>query len=154
MVMQSLRYAVKSPISVAMGLLLGTLAAMSGPVVLEAARDAYDARYPVWRDTSGHVQERRGDSVVIALQGTKSRACQFIRINAQTSHLDGLRPAKIQRIDMAEQGKTRPLGPQQVGMWAVIPVTPEARAVVVTVEHMCGDRLVMGKFATVRLGND
>jgi hypothetical protein len=118
------------------------------------AQHQYDARYPVWRETSGAVQERRGDAVVIELRGTKARECRFLRINAQTSHLGELRNAQITRIDQPEVAATRPLGAQNIGMWVVVPVTSTARAVLVTVEHLCGDRLVLGHFATVRLTND
>lgn len=143
-----------SPFSVALGLVIGTGFAMSSPILADWAQSEYDARFPVWRETVGSVQERRGDAVVIELRGVKSRECRFLRINAQTEHLGELRNARITRLDETEVGATRPLGQQHIGMWVVVPVTSTARAVLVTVEHLCGDRLVLGKFATVRLTND
>ncbi len=143
-----------SPLMVVLGLVLGTLAAMSAPFITDAIADAYNERFPVWRDVVAKVQERRGNQVVISMNGEKARECRFIRINAQTLHPDGLRNAKISRLDAVEHGMTRPLGAQDLGFWLVVPAEESARAVIVTVEHLCGERLVLGKLATVRLRNE
>jgi hypothetical protein len=154
MVTKIIREIRASPLMVILGGVIGILGAMSAPFITDRIADAYDARYPVWRDVTGAVQERRGDQVIIEIAGRKARECRFLRINAQTLHPDGLHNANITRVDQQEFGVTRPLGQQYLGLWLVIPAPHTTRAVVVTVEHMCGDRLVMGKLATVRLTNE
>jgi hypothetical protein len=154
MVMRILRLAAASPLAVGLGLTLGTVFSMSGPYVAGVIADEYDARFPVWREVEAEIQERRADAVVIEMSGRKARECRFIRINAQTVHPDGMRNATISRVDTTEHGATRPIGRQTIGFWVVVPVTATARQIVVTVEHLCGDRLVLGRFATLALSNN
>ena len=154
MVMKIIREVRSSPLMVILGLVIGTLAAMSAPFITDQIADAYDARFPVWRDVVAKVHERRGNQVIISVNGEKARECRFVRINAQTQHIDGMRNARITRSDGVEIGITRPLGYQSIGDFLIVPADESARAVILTIEHQCGDRLVLGRLATVRLRNE
>ncbi len=141
-----------SPVSIVLGLLLGVALAAVSPLLSDAVLDEYDRAHPVWQDGLATQVERQGDAVLLSISGNKVRACNYLRINAQTLARDGtLHAAAISRVDQPEMGSTRLPGRQQVGRYRIVPVAADARELWVTVEHDCSGRRVMSKLVTVVL---
>lgn len=137
------------------------LGAALAPVVLSSVngllsdmRHAYDLANPVV-EMQGVLVKEDVDAVLIHMAGTKSpkRAgeCAYIRVQAYTRALDGvLRDAYIRRVDMPEDGHTKPAGAFDIGVWRIWP-KGEAVAVLVFALHDCGGRQVRTKIAEVSL---
>lgn len=95
----------------------------------------------------------RKDGVQVRITGKKLRGTECVYLGMQAF---GVRPVGplvdlyIQRSDMPEDGKTRPAGEYDIGIWRIWP-TDTISNVVVYVSHKCGGTYRSTKIAEVRL---
>jgi hypothetical protein len=121
---------------------------------LERYRHQYDIDNPIVT-MRGVLVESNTEEVLVHMAGTKSAArsdkCTYVRVQAYTRDADGLmRDAYIKRVDMAEDGHTKPPGDFDIGVWRIWP-RGDAVAVLVFALHDCGGRQVRTKIAEVTL---
>jgi hypothetical protein len=114
----------------------------------------YDIDNPIV-SMSGRLVDANPDEVLVNIAGTKSadRAdeCSFVRVQAYTKDAAGvLRDAYIKRVDMQEDGHTKPAGAFDIGVWRIWP-RGDAVAVLVFALHDCGGRNVRTNIAEVAL---
>jgi hypothetical protein len=102
---------------------------------------------------AGRITKREGASVWLHIRGSKLRECRYAGINAYAIDSEGVRhDANIERADeVLSDGATKAPGVYDLGIWRVWPVTPDARRVMVAVEHICGSVAVRSVIAEVSL---
>lgn len=117
--------------------------------------DQRESRHELSRpvvDMSGSLVVRSGDSVIINIRGQKLRDCRYSGITAYSVGAAGVRyDARIERIDLPEKGETKPIGQYDLGSWRIWPIYDETRAVIVFVDHFCGNVQVRSVIAEVQL---
>lgn len=130
-----------SPIAVFVGAVLGLLGAMICPLLAYMLVDAYNDRNPPWVGLESEITSRGTDWVNVSIRGERTRAssCRFLRAAAQATGAGDGWDAVITRLDNGMIGKTRPDGPQLVGLFDVRPVL-RARVVEIRVEFDCAGR--------------
>lgn len=129
------------------GIAVGVLIAPGGG--MDWAYALYDKVRPVVR-MSGRIVERDAGVVVIAIDGAKLRACEYLAIRAYADVGWRLLDVNATRVDRPEDRHTKPIGVFDLGRWRVWP-TDEASAVLMYSTHSCDGRLVVSKLAEVRL---
>ena len=133
------RWMISAPIAVLLGVLIGLLAAPGGGG-FDWAYAAYDRLYPVLSMQADIVSSKPGE-VLIALTGTKNRACDYIGINSFAEEGGRLVDVNEERVDIRADGGTKPPGSFSFGTWRVWPVFGATRLVMATT-HSCANRLV------------
>lgn len=76
-------------------------------------------------------------SVTVHVWGIKHRRCRYIDIAGYASKGGVMFDASATRIDIAEDGVTRPLGSFDAGTWRIEPITGAEKALL-WVTHSCG----------------
>lgn len=140
--------------SIAFGAAIAPFLMNAAHTVVDAYEAEYDRRSPIV-DMRGALVSADDESVIVHMAGTKSEKraseCTYIRVLAYTRTADGvLRDAFIRRVDMPEDGHTKPAGQFDLGTWRVWPRS-DAKAVLVFAVHDCGGRQVRTKIAEVAL---
>ena len=125
-------------------------AVVAGFALLPSVQQAYaewSARQEVQRQQaspvvrmSGTLVGRDAQSVHIHIRGEKLRECRYAGVSAYAIDTGGVRhDANIRRTDAVhDNGRTKPPGLYDLGVWRVWPITPQAVRVMVVVEHLCG----------------
>ncbi len=133
-------------------MMFGGLVTFIAPVVTNAVIEQYDRSYPVWRQEVVTLVRRSGNEAVIYVEGDKARNCRLQRVWGQVEYT---RRAYTDATVLRESGEAgfrlRPLGRQAIGNLIVSPVPDDATAIIVRVEHACGDRLVPSVLARLEL---
>lgn len=130
-----------SPVAVMLGLLLGLLCAITGPLAADMAVDAYNERNPPWLGLDATIIGQSADAVQIRITGnrTRSDSCRYVRAGAQAYGFGDGWDAHLKRIDNEMGNRTRPAGQQLVGDYDVRPVQ-RARVVEIRVKFLCAGR--------------
>lgn len=148
-----IKYLTGTPITLAFAALMGTMLPAAIPRIGGAAYDFYDYIFPVL-EMEGELSEILADSFVVHIQGEKNRGleCKYISIQAFNVGTDGVRyDAFIERIDRAEEGRTKPAGTYDIGYWRIYPRKQGAVSVQVYITHLCHERRILTKVADVKL---
>lgn len=140
--------------SIILGAAIAPIAFNTVNGVVENYHEANDRQNPVV-SMRGVLVRMDDESVFIHMAGTKSESraheCSYIRVLAYTRAAEGtMRDAYIRRVDMPEDGHTKPAGNFDIGVWRIWP-RGDAVAVVVYALHQCGSRQVRTKIAEVAL---
>lgn len=141
-------------LSILLGAMLAPLALKWVETVVADYHAAYDIKHPIV-DMRGLLVTADEESVMVHMAGTKSaeraQECSYVRVLAYTRDPDGImRDAYIKRVDMPEDGHTKPAGNFDIGTWRVWP-RGNAIAVLVFAVHDCGGRQVRTMIAEVAL---
>jgi hypothetical protein len=138
----------RQPFTIVFAVILGLLVAPAAAIAWHSALSLYDRAFPVV-DMSGEVLRVNTEEAVIRIKGKKLRACTYLRVQALMRDDRGdMIDVYIQRVDMAENSDTKPIGSYHLGNWRVWPRNG-ATGAVINVNHLCGDRLITTKIADV-----
>ena len=94
-------------------------------VVMFSAGPAIEAKYfPVTTNVEAVLQKVENDKMLFSAQGVKERDCSMIDARILVTPFDSDKPIKgaVWVVDDGHGPKTRALGFQDLGTWAVIPV--------------------------------
>lgn len=139
------RMALSTPWTAALGIAAGLAIAPGGG--FDWAWALYDDLRPVL-SMEGQVVSRTPTDVVVAIRGTKHRACQYLAIRAYAERDGLLVDANSERVDRVEDGHTKPPGVYDIGNWRIWPIDG-ATVVKMYAKHSCDGRLVISKVAEV-----
>ena len=109
----------------------------------------YDYIYPVAK-MEADIVARGPDSVDLHIYGKKQRNCTYVQMHSFAKSGDVMTDVHQKRIDIAEQGATKPIGVYDIGVWRVWPVAG-ATYVLMYVHHTCNGRHVLTKIADEKL---
>lgn len=108
--------------------------------------------YPV-ATMQGEITARTADGILLRMYGVKHRGaeCEFLDIQAFGDRLVGLPiDLYINRVDMPADGKTKPAGVYDIGLWNIHP-TAQVTQVRVYVSHDCDGTKWATQIAKVEL---
>jgi len=108
-----------------------------------------DAVFPVVTMKS-EVMAKTPTEVVVRLSGTKHRDCKYEGIDAFSKHGGMVRDLNMERVDMPDDGMTKPKGHYDFGLWRIWP-TANTKLVTIYVRYDCDGRDVFVIAAEVLL---
>jgi hypothetical protein len=137
--------------TVVVGVLIGVLISPASQGFWGVVLAAYDMLRPVVVLVNATIVDKGGDEVTVGLIVRKGRECDYIRLQAFGARGDEpLKDAYMRRLDVPENGATKPRGTFDIGTWRIWP-TSGASSVIVYAQHDCSGRIVQTKLAEVAL---
>ena len=99
----------------------------------------------------GEIVQRDPSGVTLHVWGKKLRECKFLEITGYASRNGVLFDAYATRTDKPVDGKSKPLGEIDIGLWRIAPITGADKALMF-VTHSCKDDSIrITKIAEVTL---